>query len=215
MRLMLLGPPGVGKGTQAKLLATEYKVPHISTGDILRQEVRDGTELGRKAKEYMERGALVPDELILAMFEGRLEKDDTRAGFIADGFPRTIPQAEAFDQMLARRGQRLEAVVTIEAPLEELVRRSAGRRVCRSCGAPYNVYYQPSKVEGVCEVCGGELYQRDDDREATVRRRQEVYRAETAPLIAHYEQQGLVRRVDGSQPVEEVLASIKRILATR
>lgn len=212
---MLLGPPGVGKGTQAKLLATEYRVPHISTGDILRGEVREGTELGRKAKEYMDRGGLVPDELILAMFESRLEKDDTKAGFIADGFPRTIPQAEAFDQMLARRGRHLDAVVTIEAPLEDLVRRSSGRRVCRHCGTPYNVYYQPPKVEGHCDVCGGELYQRDDDREETVRRRQEVYRAETAPLIAHYEAQGLVRRIDGSRPVEDVLASIREVLAAQ
>ncbi len=213
MRLMLLGPPGVGKGTQAKLLAKAYGVPHISTGDILRQEVRDGTELGRQAKEYMVRGALVPDDLILAMFESRLDREDTRPGFIVDGFPRTIPQAEAFDRMLARRGLKLDAVVTIEAPLEELVRRSAGRRVCRQCGAPYNVYYQPPKVEGVCDVCGGPLHQRDDDREETVRRRQEVYRAETAPLIAHYEAQGFVRRVDGSQSVEAVLASVQKVLA--
>ncbi|MHB8927256.1 MAG: adenylate kinase [Bacillota bacterium] len=213
MRLMLLGPPGVGKGTQAKLLAKVYGIPHISTGDILRQEVRDGTELGRQAKEYMVRGALVPDDLILAMFESRLDREDTRPGFIVDGFPRTIPQAEALDRMLARRGLKLDAVVTIEAPLEELVRRSAGRRVCRQCGAPYNVYYQPPKVEGVCDVCGGSLHQRDDDREETVRRRQEVYRAETAPLVAHYEAQGFVRRVDGSQSVEAVLASVQKVLA--
>jgi len=213
MRLMLLGPPGVGKGTQAKLLAEVYGVPHISTGDLLRQEVREGTELGRRAKEYMDRGALVPDDLILAMFESRLDREDTRPGFIADGFPRTIPQAEAFDQMLARRGLKLDAVVTVEAPVEELVRRSAGRRVCRHCGASFNVHYQPPKVEGVCDVCGGPLDRRDDDREETVRRRQEVYRAETAPLIAHYEKQGLVRRVDGSQPVEAVLAAIKRAIA--
>ena len=213
MRLMLLGPPGVGKGTQAKLLANAYGVPHISTGDILRGEVREGTELGRRAKDYMDRGALVPDDLILAMFESRLDRADTKAGFIADGFPRTIPQAEAFDKMLARRGLKLDAVVTIEAPLEELVRRSAGRRVCRQCGAPYNVYYQPPKTEGVCDVCGGPLYQRDDDREETVRRRQEVYRAETAPLIAHYETQHLVRPVDGSHPVEAVTAAIQKVLA--
>ncbi len=212
MRLMLLGPPGVGKGTQAKLLAEKYGVPHISTGDILRQEVRDGTRLGRQAKDYMDSGALVPDDLILAMFENRLDRPDTERGFIADGFPRTIPQAEAFDRMLARRGLGLDAVVTIEAPIEELVRRSSGRRVCRSCGTPYNVYFQPPKVKDVCDVCGGPLYQRDDDREETVRHRQEVYRAETAPLIARYEAQGLVRRVDGSKPVEDVLASIVGVL---
>ena len=184
MRLILLGPPGAGKGTQAKRLASGLGAPQISTGDILRQAVSDGTELGRKAKSFMDRGALVPDEVVIGIIEERLRRHDCARGYILDGFPRTLPQAEALLRTLTSIQASLDRVLSIEVPEEELVKRLAGRRVCRACGYMYHVKTNPARQAGVCDKCGGSLYQRDDDKEETIRHRLRVYREQTEPLIA-------------------------------
>ena len=206
MRLVLLGPPGAGKGTQAQSLGAVWGIPQVASGDLLRAAVREGSRLGREASGYMDRGALVPDELVLRMVAERLEKPDARAGFILDGFPRNVKQAEA----LAKMGIKLDRVVAVIAPDEELVKRISGRRTCRNCNAMYHVTFEPPKKAGICDKCGGELYQRADDAEETVRERLKVYREATQPLLDHYGRLGLLEKIDGIGSVGEVE---KRIIA--
>ncbi len=198
MRLILIGPPGAGKGTQARSLAERLKAPQIASGDLLRAAVRDGTELGLKAKRFMDEGALVPDQLVLDMIGNRLDLPDARAGFILDGFPRTVAQADTLDEMLKRRNIVLNKAVAISVPDEELVERISGRRTCHECGAMYHVTYEPPRNSGRCDACGGELYQRDDDIEETVRARLAVYAKSTEPLLDYYARLGLLARVDGT-----------------
>ena len=212
MNVVMLGPPGAGKGTQAVRLGEIYGIPHISTGDIFRENVREGTELGRRAREYMERGELVPDELVIEIVADRLGREDCREGFILDGFPRTVAQADALKALLAERGRSLDHVVNVEVPVEVLVKRISGRRTCRQCGANYNIHFDQEEVGGTCQECGGQIYQREDDLEETVRRRLQEYEAKTAPLIEYYQAEGLLRRIDGNASPAEVLASIKRVL---
>jgi len=206
MRLILLGPPGSGKGTQAQKLVERYKVPQISTGDIFRQAVRDQTELGKKAKEYMDRGELVPDQIVVGMVEERLSQPDCKNGFILDGFPRTIAQAEALDELLARRGEKLDAVLEISVPDEEVIKRLSGRRTCRQCGAMYHIEFNPPKEPGRCDKCKGELYQREDDKEEVIKSRLEVYHSQTAPLIEYYQKKGLLKKIDGVGGIKEIFS---------
>ncbi len=208
MNLILLGGPGVGKGTQARMLVEKYEIPQISTGDILRGEIAQDSELGRQASEYMNRGDLVPDELMLAMIERRLQEKDTTGGFILDGFPRTIPQAEGLDVLLPRLGRSLDGVIDIEVPHEKLVQRITARWACADCGADFNAISSPPQTAGVCDHCGGQLRQRPDDVEATVRQRLEVYSRKTAPLIEYYKQQSLLKIVDGDNPVTAVFEQV-------
>lgn len=204
MRLVLLGPPGAGKGTQAKLLEAKLKAPQIASGDLLRAAVRDQTALGLKAKSYMEKGALVPDDLVLALVNQRLDQPDTRQGFILDGFPRSVAQAETLGEMLKRRGAELDKVLAITVPQSEIVERISGRRTCRSCGAMYHVRFDPPRKDGRCDKCDGELYQRDDDSEKTVRMRLKVFEDSTRPLLEYYRRMGLLAQIDGIGRVEEV-----------
>lgn len=214
MNLILLGPPGAGKGTQAKLLSARHGIPHISTGDIFRAAIREGTPLGVRAKEFLDRGALVPDEIVIGIVTERLGAEDCRRGFLLDGFPRTLPQAEALDRYLAETGRPLTAAIDLEVGEEILIRRLTGRRVCRACGAPYHVDTNPPREPGRCDRCGGELYQRDDDQPETVAERLRVYEAQTKPLIDYYERRGLLRRIEGDGgSIEEVDAAIERALA--
>lgn len=212
MRLILLGPPGSGKGTQAKLLVERFGIPQISTGDMLREAVKGGTALGEEARRYMAQGALVPDAVVIGLVRERLLLPDCRRGYILDGFPRTLAQAEALRKTLDELGTPLDHVVSLDVPTEELIARIAGRRTCRTCGAMYHVRFSPSRVEGRCDVCGGETIQREDDQEATVRRRLEVYAEQTAPLIRFYHGEGLLRRVQGSGTVPEIFQDIQRTL---
>ncbi|GIH63471.1 MULTISPECIES: adenylate kinase [Microbispora] len=204
MRVVLVGPPGAGKGTQAQFIASHLSIPKISTGDIFRANVSGGTELGKLAKEYMDRGDLVPDEVTVAMVRDRLSEDDAQEGFLLDGFPRNVPQAEVLKKMLAEFGTALDVVLNLVVEDDEVVRRLAGRRTCRSCGKVWHVVFDPPAVEGVCDACGGELFQRDDDREETIRRRLEVYQEQTAPLISFYADEGILQGVDATGPVEEI-----------
>jgi adenylate kinase len=212
MRLVLLGPPGAGKGTQAVVLAEEWEIPHISTGDMFRQAVKDETTMGKKAKEYMDKGLLVPDEVVVGLVEERLGRSDAAEGFILDGFPRTIAQADALAGIIHSMGYILDAVINIVVPEDLLVKRLAGRRVCRNCGATYHVEFNPPKEEGKCDKCGGELYQRDDDQEETVRKRLKEYDEKTSPLIAYYAGKGILRNIDGSESADIVLNSIRKSL---
>jgi len=212
MDLIFLGPPGAGKGTQAKMLVERYGIPQVSTGDILRAAVAEGTELGKKAKEYMEAGKLVPDEVVIGIIEERLKQSDCEKGFILDGFPRTVPQAEALDKVLEKMGRKIDHVLTLDVPEEELIRRLTGRRTCKKCGAMYHIIFNPPKAEGVCDKCGGELYQRPDDNEETVRSRLSVYEQQTSPLIDFYEKKGLVRKIDGRGEIKEIFDQIVKIL---
>jgi adenylate kinase len=215
LNLILLGPPGAGKGTQAERLRDDFQMPHISTGDILREQVAQGSELGLKAKRYMDAGELVPDEVIVGMITERLSAGDARDAFLLDGFPRTEPQADALAQALEDLGRRLTAALLIEVPDEELVRRLAGRRVCvKNPAHIYHVEYDPPKHEGVCDQDGSRLMQRDDDREETIRRRLEVYHTQTEPLIGYYDRAGLLRRFDGTRDPDEVHAHIRATVAT-
>ncbi len=214
MRLLLLGPPGAGKGTQAERLRGDFDLPYYATGDILRAAVKDGTELGLEAKEYMDRGDLVPDELVSRVIGERIDSPEARDGFILDGFPRTIPQAEALAAVLESLGRRLTAVLSIEAPDEEVVRRLSGRRMCERNGHVYHVEFDPPKNAGFCDQDGSVLVQRDDDREETVRHRLEVFHDQTKPLIDYYEKRGLLRRFDGTRTPEEVHGHIRATLAT-
>ncbi|MFE7167263.1 adenylate kinase [Streptomyces sp. NPDC057616] len=215
MRIVLVGPPGAGKGTQATRLAGKLSIPHISTGDLFRANISRQTELGKLAKSYMDAGNLVPDEVTIAMAKDRMEQPDAENGFLLDGFPRNVSQAEALDELLKTEGIKLDAVLDLEVPEEEVVKRIAGRRICRNDSAHvFHVTYSPAKKDGVCDVCGGELYQRDDDSEETVRKRLEVYHTQTEPIIDYYKTQGLVVTISSLGPVDEVtqraLEALKR-----
>ena len=205
MRIVLVGPPGAGKGTQAAFLAENLSIPHISTGDLFRANISQGTELGQQAQEYMRAGQLVPDEVTIGMAKDRMAQPDAEGGFLLDGFPRNIAQAEALDRILEENGQKLDAVLDLEVPEEEVVKRIAGRRICRSDSSHvFHAEYSPPKKDGVCDVCGGELYQRDDDREETVRKRLAVYHSETEPIIDYYKRHGLVTTIPALGKVAEV-----------
>jgi len=210
--LVLLGPPGAGKGTQAERISELYGIPHISTGDIFRDNLKRGTELGLKAKEYMDRGELVPDEVVIGIVRNRLAEPDCDKGFVLDGFPRTVAQADALKEMLASMGKSINHVLNIQVPDQTVVERLTARRTCRSCGAIYHLKFNPPREEGRCDACGGELYVRDDDREETVRARLEEYRSKTQPLIDYYRAEGLLRDIDGGASMEEVLDSIRKVL---
>jgi len=212
VRLVLLGPPGAGKGTQAKLLQEHFRIPKISTGDILREAVKDGTSLGKQAKEYMDRGELVPDAVIIDIVQERLAAADCRDGFLIDGFPRTVAQAEALEEMLARRDLALDGAISLRVPRKELVKRLSGRRTCRQCGTMFHIRFNPPKKDLVCDNCGGELYQRDDDREETIEARMEVYDRESAPLHEHFRDLGALYEVDGSKTTDQVFQQILRKL---
>jgi adenylate kinase len=212
MRLILLGPPGAGKGTQAANIVDKYKIPHISTGDIFRKNIKEGTELGRKAKEFIDGGQLVPDSLTIALVEDRLKQDDATDGFLLDGFPRNIAQAEALDTVLENMGQKLSNVINIAVDPSILVERAVGRRICKNCGATYHIAFNPPKVEGVCDKCSGELYQRSDDNEETVGSRIKVYSDETAPLIDYYTNKGVIINVDGQKDINLVFEDIASAL---
>jgi adenylate kinase len=212
MNLILLGAPGSGKGTQAKFLVRKYSIPQISTGDILREEVKSGTVLGLKAKEYMDKGQLVPDEVVVGMVEERVKKGDCTTGFILDGFPRTVAQADALEGTLQRMKKALSRVILVNVDEDELVKRLTGRRVCEKCGAGYHVIFDPPKQEGVCDKCQGKLYQRDDDKESTIRNRLKVYNNQTAPLIEYYQKKQLLSMVDGMGSIEEIFGRISKTL---
>jgi adenylate kinase len=212
MNIILLGPPGAGKGTQAKRLIDRYGIPQISTGDMLRAAVAEQTALGLEAKKYMDAGQLVPDSVVIGLVKERIQKDDCKKGYMLDGFPRNVSQAETLDKMLAELGQKIDHVVCIEVPEDELIQRLTGRRTCRQCGAGYHVMFDPPKKEGVCDKCGGELYQRDDDNVQTVTSRLKVYKDQTEPLIAYYEKQGKLRRINGLGSIDEIFNRIVTVL---
>ena len=215
MNIILLGPPGGGKGTQAKLLTEKHKIPQISTGDILRAAVKQGTSLGKMAKEYMEAGKLVPDEVVIGIIKERLKEADCENGFILDGFPRTVVQAEALSETLGTMQKKIDHVISITVDEEELIKRLTGRRTCRSCGAMFHVIFNPSKKEGICDFCSGELYQRDDDKAETIRNRLNVYNQQTAPLIDYYQKNGLLRTVRGVGKIEDIFNKIEEVLNTK
>ncbi len=208
----MLGPPGGGKGTQAKILSERLGIPQISTGDILREAVREGTELGKIAKKYMDEGKLVPDDIIVGIIKERLSQPDAKNGFILDGFPRTVAQAEAFDDMLKGIGESLKAVIFIDVPKEELVRRLTGRRTCSGCGRMYHVEFSPPKEEGVCDHCGKPLYQRDDDKEETIVKRLETYEAQTLPLVDYYKKKGFLVEIEGVGSIEDINRKIREAI---
>ncbi len=212
MNIILLGPPGAGKGTQAKRLIDKYGIPQISTGDMLRAALKAGTPLGLEAKKYMDTGALVPDSVVIGLVKERIQQDDCAKGYMLDGFPRNVSQAETLDSMLGELNQKIDHVVCIEVPNDELVKRLTGRRTCRGCGAGFHVMFDPPQKEGVCDKCGGELYQRDDDNEATVKSRLKVYEDQTEPLIAYYDKQGKLRRIDGVGDMSAILERITAVL---
>ncbi|MGB9905006.1 MAG: adenylate kinase [Desulfotomaculales bacterium] len=208
MNLLIMGPPGAGKGTQAEVLVKELAITHISTGDMFRNAIKEGTEMGKKAKEYMDRGELVPDEVVVGMVKDRLSQPDCAQGFLLDGFPRTLPQARALDETLDSMGIKLDGVVNIDVPRERLMARLTGRRVCKNCGASYHILFNPPAEPGKCNACGGELYQRSDDNEEAVANRLDVYEAQTQPLIAYYREKGLLKNINGDQEIKKVLADI-------
>lgn len=208
LRAVLLGPPGAGKGTQAVRLVEKYEIPHISTGDIFRKNIKEGTELGKKAQEYMNAGALVPDELVVDLVKDRLQQDDCKNGFLLDGFPRTIFQAEKLDEFLSESNQKMDIVINLKVEKEALIKRLTGRRVCKDCGASYHIVNVPPKKEGVCDICGGELIQRKDDNIETVENRINVYEDQTAPLIRYYKEAGSLVDFDGEASLDEVFDAI-------
>ena len=212
MKVIMLGAPGAGKGTQAKMIAERYGIPHISTGDIFRANIKNGTELGAKAKEYMDKGLLVPDELVCDLVVDRIQQADCEKGYILDGFPRTIPQAEALKEALSAIEQKLDFAIDIEVPDENIINRMSGRRACVGCGATYHVVFNPTKVEGVCDVCGDALILRDDDKPETVEKRLTVYHTQTQPLIDFYSAEKILVEIDGTQSMEKVFNDIVNIL---
>ena len=208
----MLGAPGAGKGTQAKLIAEKYQIPHISTGDIFRANIKEGTELGMKAKSFMDAGGLVPDELVIDLVVDRLTWEDAKNGYVLDGFPRTIPQAEALTKALAEKGEKIDAAIDIDVPDENIINRMGGRRACVSCGATYHIVNIPPKVEGKCDKCGADLILRDDDKPETVKNRLEVYHEQTQPLIDYYKAEGVLKEVDGTVDMNDVFNAIVQIL---
>ena len=212
MKIIMLGAPGAGKGTQAKRIAEKYGIPHISTGDIFRANIKNQTELGMKAKSYMDQGALVPDELTLELIMDRFTNDDCKNGYVLDGFPRTIPQAEALTKALADKQDAVDYAVNVDVPDEAIVSRMSGRRACLACGGTYHIKFNPTKVEGICDACGGELVLRADDKPETVQKRLDVYHEQTQPLIDYYQTQNILKEVDGTLPLEDVFGAIIAIL---
>lgn len=208
MRLVLLGAPGAGKGTQAKKLIEKYGNPQISTGDILRKAVSDGTSLGKEAKSYMDKGELVPDKVVIGLIEERLGQNDTKKGYILDGFPRNTAQAETLDRMLNDLGMPLDLALSVDVPKEDLLKRLTGRRTCNNCQQMYNVYYSPPKKNGICDKCGGNLFQRDDDKEETIRKRLDVYESQTSPLIDYYKKKGMLKSISGTGSIEEIFSKV-------
>ena len=212
MKIIMLGAPGAGKGTQAKMIADKYGVPHVSTGDIFRANIKNGTELGMEAKKYMDQGLLVPDELTVKILLDRVSQPDCKNGYVLDGFPRTIPQAEVLDKALAELGESIDYAIDVDVPDENIVKRMSGRRACVGCGATYHIEFNPTKVEGICDACGEKLILRDDDKPETVKNRLSVYHEQTQPLIDYYKNQGILKSVDGTQPMDEVFKAIVTIL---
>ena len=212
MKIIMLGAPGAGTGTQAKKIAEKYGIPHISTGDIFRANIKNQTELGMKAKSYMDQGALVPDELTLELIMDRFTNDDCKNGYVLDGFPRTIPQAEALTKALADKQDVVDYAINVDVPDEAIVSRMSGRRACLACGGTYHIKFNPTKVEGICDACGGELVLRNDDKPETVQKRLDVYHEQTQPLIDYYQNQNILKEVDGTLPLEEVFQAIIAIL---
>ncbi len=208
MRIVLLGAPGAGKGTQAKKIIEKYSMPQISTGDLLRAAVGAGTALGKEAKSYMDKGELVPDSVVLGMVEERLKQDDCKKGYILDGFPRNTKQAEALDKMLSALGMSLNAALSVDVPFEDLMKRLTGRRTCKSCGQMYNIYSNRPVKDNACDKCGGELFQRDDDKETTIKKRLEVYNAQTAPLIDYYGKKGILKSVSGTGSIDDIFGKV-------
>ena len=212
MRLVLLGAPGAGKGTQAKKLIEKHGIPQISTGDILRKAVADGTPLGKEAKSYMDKGELVPDKVVIGLIEDRLKQPDCKKGFILDGFPRNTAQAETLDVMLKKLNMPLDSALSVDVPKDDLMKRLTGRRTCKGCQQMYNVYFSPPKKNGVCDKCGGELFHRDDDKEETIKRRLDVYDAQTAPLISYYKKSGILKSVIGVGGIDEIFKKVCSVL---
>lgn len=212
MKIIMLGAPGAGKGTQAKLIAEEYNIPHISTGDIFRANIKNNTELGKKAKEYMDKGLLVPDELTCDLVVDRISQDDAKNGYVLDGFPRTIPQAEALTEALKKRNEAIDFALDVDVPDENIVNRMSGRRACINCGATYHIVFAAPKKEGVCDICGNELVLRDDDKPETVQKRLSVYHEQTQPLIEYYDKAGVLHKLDGTKDINDIFASIKELL---
>lgn len=212
MKIIMLGAPGAGKGTQAKMIADTYGLPHVSTGDIFRMNIKNGTQLGMEAKTYMDQGLLVPDELTVRILLDRVGQEDCKNGYVLDGFPRTIPQAEVLEDALAKLGDQIDFAINVEVPDENIIRRMGGRRACLSCGATYHIEHVPPKKEGICDVCGQPLVLRDDDKPDTVKNRLRVYQEQTQPLIDFYTKKGVLRSVDGTQDMQDVFAAVKEIL---
>ena len=212
MKVIMLGAPGAGKGTQAKQIADKYSIPHISTGDIFRANIKNGTELGKKAKTFMDQGLLVPDELVVELVADRIQQDDCKNGFVLDGFPRTIPQAEALDAAIEKINEKMDYAIDVDVPDENIITRMSGRRACLNCGATYHIVSIPTKVEGVCDRCGNPVVLRDDDKPETVKKRLEVYHEQTQPLIDYYKKKDILKTVNGVQPMEDVFKAIVEIL---
>ena len=212
MRLVLLGPPGVGKGTQASAIVEKYNIPHISTGDIFRMNIKEGSDLGKEAKEYMDKGLLVPDDIVVSIVNDRLTEEDCKEGFLLDGFPRNINQAEILDKELSKMSIKLDKVLNIDADKEILIERVVGRRICKVCGKGYHIKFNPPKKDGVCDIDGGELFQREDDTRETVSTRIEVYEEQTQPLIDYYKEKGILININGAEPIDQVFENIVRAL---
>lgn len=212
MKIIMLGAPGAGKGTQAKMIADKYSIPHVSTGDIFRANIKNGTALGMEAKKYMDQGQLVPDELTVKILLDRVAQDDCKNGYVLDGFPRTIPQAEVLDKALTELGDSIDYAINVDVPDENIINRMSGRRACVACGATYHIVHIPTKVEGICDRCGAELILRDDDKPETVKKRLDVYHTQTQPLIDYYTAKGVLKEVDGTRDMQDVFADIVRLL---
>ena len=215
MKIIMLGAPGAGKGSQASRIATEYQLPHISTGDIFRANLKEETELGKKAKSFMDKGELVPDDITIAMLLERIHKEDCKNGYILDGFPRTIPQAEALKEALAKKDEKIDLALDVEASDELIIKRMAGRRTCPACGAIYHIVTLPPKTEGICDRCGADLIQRKDDNEETVKNRLKIYHEVTEPLISYYKKEGILEEIDGAEELDKVFEKVKRIIHER